>query len=366
MNEDFLARKLKQRKDTSNYRELRVSEGRVDFCSNDYLGIVRNNLLHIPEQSCPKWTGSTGSRLISGNYELIEDVERQIASFHNTEAALIYNSGYDANLGLLGSILQRHDTVLYDQLSHASIRDGIRLSHAFSFSFAHNDLDDLERRLQSATGNVFVVTESVFSMDGDIAPLNDIAALCESYNAYLIVDEAHATGVIGERGEGAVQQLGLEKKCFARIHTFGKALGCHGAVIVGSSTLKQFLVNFSRPFIYSTGMPASAVIVIRKAYEVFPTLKAEREQLNELIRLFASHRQQLRLCPSVTPIQGIIIPGNEEVKQVADKLQQAGIDVRAILYPTVPKGTERLRIVMHSYNTADEVQRLTRLLTEVR
>jgi 8-amino-7-oxononanoate synthase len=367
MNEDFLSKKLRQRQESFSFRELRLPTGGIDFCSNDYLGIVKNRLLDLnPDGHCDKWSGSTGSRLITGNYELIEQTEKLIAEFHNTPAALIFNSGYDANLGLLGAVLQRHDTVLYDQLSHASIRDGIRLSHAFSFSYAHNDIDDLERRLQSATGNVFVVTESVFSMDGDIAPLREIAELCETYEAFLIVDEAHATGVFGKVGEGVVQHLNLQEKVFARVHTFGKALGCHGAAVVGSEILRQYLINFSRPFIYSTAMPASAVMAIRKAYELLPALHQERSQLRELVGLFQQHRGEINVCRSISPIQGIIVPGNENVKRAAARIQEEGIDVRPILYPTVPRDLERLRIVLHSFNSSHELVKLIGVLKELR
>jgi 8-amino-7-oxononanoate synthase len=363
MNEDFLKRKLLQRKESNAFRELRQSQAPVDFCSNDYLGMVtRHHIRNAENTQEEKYHGSTGSRLISGNYSLIEEVEEKIAEFHEAEAGLIFNSGYDANLGLLGTIPQRHDTVLYDQLSHASIRDGIRLSHAFAFSFDHNNLDDLERKLQNATGNVFVVTESVFSMDGDMAPLTEMSALCESYNASLIVDEAHATGVIGNYGEGLVQALGLEKKCLARVHTFGKAIGCHGAIVLGSRTLRNYLINFSRPFIYTTALPGSAIRSISYAYSVFPAMMEERTQLEKLVAVFREKTDTLRLCPSVTPIQGVIIPGNEEVKSAEKCLQENGFDVRAILYPSVPKGEERLRVVLHSFNTTEEVQRLVNLL----
>src|SRR5690606_6123052 len=164
--------------------------------------------------------GSTGSRLISGNYAIAEEAEKEISAFHGAESGLLFNSGYDANLGILSCVPRRGDTILYDSLSHASIRDGIRLGPAKSFSFRHNDLHDLERKMKNATGNVFVVTESVFSMDGDQAPLGEMSLLCDKNSAMLIVDEAHATGVVGDRGEGLVQKLGLEKKCFARVHTF--------------------------------------------------------------------------------------------------------------------------------------------------
>jgi 8-amino-7-oxononanoate synthase len=351
-----LYRKLQQRRDADAFRQLRLSVNGIDFCSNDYLGIVRNKLLQFDHEH--EVYGSTGSRLISGNYPLIEEVEKQLAVFHNAEASLIFNSGYDANTGLLSSVPQRGDTVLYDQLSHASIRDGIRLSLASSFSFEHNNVDDLEKRLQAARGNIFVVTESVFSMDGDVAPLKEIVALCEEYDANLIVDEAHATGVIGENGEGLVHALGLEKNCFARLHTFGKAVGCHGAVILGDALLRDYLVNFCRPFIYTTALPPAAVKAIAGAYALFPSMVTERSHLNNLIEIFREKTSHLHICRSLTPIQGIIIPGNENVKRVALGLQQNGFDVRPILHPTVPKGQERLRIVMHSFNTAEEVMSL--------
>lgn len=363
MNEDFLSRKLQQRRESFAFRELDVKRGVIDFCSNDYLGIVTGNRIHVGEhETGEKFYGSTGSRLISGNYPLIEETEKMLAEFHHTPAALIFNSGYDANLGLLGCVPQRNDTVLYDQLSHASIRDGIRLSHAFSFSFEHNDVDDLERRLQMATGNVFVVTESVFSMDGDLAPLEEIADICKNYNAHLIVDEAHATGVIGKRGEGLVQHLGIEKRCFARVHTFGKALGCHGAVVVGSHMLRDYLINFCRPFIYTTGMPACAVTAIQQSYSLFPAMEEERKHLFTLVKRFRDGSESLRLCRSVTPIQGVIIPGNEEVKKAALNLQNQHIDVRPILYPTVSRGSERLRIVIHSFNTPEQIDGLLAIL----
>jgi 8-amino-7-oxononanoate synthase len=355
MNEEFLNRKLQQRKDDQSFRELRHGKGGVDFCSNDYLGIVRNGLLHTGPQEVH---GSTGSRLISGNYLSIEKAEKDVAAFHDAEAGLIYNSGYDTNLGLLGSVPQRGDTVLYDYLSHASIRDGIRLSLARSFSFQHNDLDDLSKKLRSATGNTFVVTESVFSMDGDTAPLMEMADLCEKNNAFLIADEAHATGVTGINGEGLVQSLGLQKRCFARVHTFGKAAGCHGAIVLGSDILRNYLINFSRPFIYTTALPANAVEAISAAYALFPQMQKERAHLITLIKKFREKASALELSASESPIQAVIIPGNEEVKRVAAGLQDTGFDVRAILYPTVPRGKERLRVVLHAFNTIEEVDKL--------
>lgn len=369
MNEDFLHNKLKEREEQGNLRQLRIPKsGMIDFCSNDYLGIVKNKLLYSVSNllEATQLTGSTGSRLLSGNSKLIEETEESIAAFHAAEAALIFNSGYDANLGLLSAIARKDDTILYDQLSHASIRDGARLSFAQTHSFRHNDMDDLENKLQKSTGNRFVVTESVFSMDGDLSPLRDLVAVCEKNEARLIVDEAHATGVIGQKGEGLVQHLGLEGKIFARMHTFGKACGVHGAVVLGSKDLRAYLINFARPFIYSTALPGETIQHIRASYEIFPGLLKQREQLTLLIGKFQQEVEPngtgFQCLPSNTPIQGLILPGNRGVKQLALKLQEKNLDLRPILYPTVPLGTERIRIVLHSFNTENEINLLANSL----
>lgn len=360
MKEEFLLKKLEERKEQNAFRSLRMPGGAVDFCSNDYLGIVRNNLLHHSTDDYSY--GSTGSRLLSGNYELIESTEKFIADFHHAAAGLIFNSGYDANLALLSCIPQRGDTILYDQLCHASIRDGIRLSFADSHAFIHNDCTDLEKKLQSAKGNIFVVTESVFSMDGDMAPLNEIVLLCHQYEAGLIVDEAHATGVVGDKGEGLVQQLNLQNDILARMHTFGKAVGCHGAIVLGSDTLRNYLINFARPFIYTTSLPEAAIIAIRTSYEVFPALSQERKHLSNLVSIFQSAATRYDKLPSSTAIQIVIVPGNAAVKELAAQLREHKLDVRPIVYPTVPKEKERLRIVLHAFNTEEEVHLLTNLL----
>ena len=366
MNEDFLDKKLEERIENNSLRKLLLPGDKIDFCSNDYLGIVKNKII---EKSIPKNLshGSTGSRLLAGNYQFIEETEYLIAAFHDAEAGLIFNSGYDANIGVLASVPQKNDAIIYDQLSHASLRDGTRLSFATSFSFLHNDIDDLEKKLAAAKNtaqNIFVVTESVFSMDGDFAPLKEIIDLCEKYNAALIIDEAHATGVVGERGEGLVQKLHLQKQCFARIHTFGKACGVHGAIVLGSEKLKQYLINFARTLIYSTSLPPAAVEAIAISYKTFRAMEKERAHINELISIFKNANLKYKILPSETPIQIVIIPGNEEVKRMAAILQENNFDIRAILYPTVPKGQERLRIVLHAFNSIIEVEEVVKLLQE--
>lgn len=364
MDEFFLDKKLNERVQNNSLRSLKIiEENLVDFCSNDYLGMVKNNL--IEKKTNPGLShGSTGSRLLSGNYELIEETEKIIAGFHEAETGLMFNSGYDANTGLLSSVPQKNDFIFYDQLSHASLRDGIRLSFATAFSFLHNDMEDLEKELKSAETHhqKFVVTESVFSMDGDFAPLKEINELCEKYDAALIVDEAHATGVVGEKGEGLVQHLNLQKKCFARIHTFGKACGAHGAIILGSEKLKKYLINFSRQFIYSTSLSPSSVEAIKVSYQTFPSMEKERQHLNHLVSIFKTQESKFRILKSSTPIQVVIIPGNEEVKTISKLCRQKHFDVRPILYPTVPKGQERLRIALHTFNSIEEVNGLIDLL----
>jgi 8-amino-7-oxononanoate synthase len=201
-------------------------------------------------------------------------------------------------------------------------------------------------------------------MDGDMAPLLKISDICSRYGAHLIVDEAHATGVIGQNGEGLVQMLGLQAKCFARMHTFGKACGVHGAIILGSEHLRDYLINFSRAFIYTTALPEITTAAILESYQVFPRLLNERQHLQKLVRQFQLADFGFEMLKSDTPIQGVLVPGNDEVKRIASLLKETNLDVRPILYPTVPKGGERLRIVLHAFNTEEEVAQLVHCLQQ--
>lgn len=361
-NDSFLQEKLETREQDLALRTLKKQNDRVDFCSNDYLGLARNKSFQKEinqEISKNQYVhGSTGSRLISGNHSLFEKTENKIARFHHSEDALIFNSGYDANLGLISAIANRGDAIVYDNLIHASLRDGIRLSLATAYSFLHNDMRNLEEKLKRLKRRSFVIVESVYSMDGDEAPLEEIADICRRYEANLIVDEAHATGVTGEKGEGLIQSLNIEKECFARIHTFGKALGVHGAAVLGSRTLKQYLINYARTLIYTTALPPADVAAISIAYDYFPKMKEERKHLQQLISHFQKVNLSFEKLPSNTPIQILIIPDNEEVLTLAGALQRKGLEIKAILSPTVPKGKERLRITMHSFNTFEDIQKL--------
>ncbi|MDB5133174.1 MAG: bioF 2 [Mucilaginibacter sp.] len=336
----------------------------IDFCSNDYLGFARSpelkSSIDKEVSNCGLVAnGSTGSRLLSGNTVYIEELEQQIASLHKSEAGLIFNSGYDANLGLFSSLPQRGDTILLDELVHASIIDGARLSHASRYSFRHNDLDSLEDKLKRAKGICYVAIESVYSMDGDTPPIKEILELTEKYNASLIVDEAHAVGLFDF---GLVNQLHLQDRVFARVVTFGKALGYHGAAVLGSALLKDYLVNYARSFIYTTAAPLHQVASVKMAYQRLQESASEVERLKSNIGLFKKKIKPDSNCPllkSDSAIQCIVLKSNEKAKALAACLQDAGLDVRPILSPTVPFGSERIRICLHSFNTEGEIMLLT-------
>lgn len=353
-------------------RQLRTADGLVDFCSNDYLGFARSDKLKAGIRQAnavhtEARTGATGSRLLAGQSPLADEIEQELAQLYQTEAALVFNSGYDANLGLLACLPKAGDVLLTDELIHASMIDGARLSYASRLRFRHNDLNDLTAKLQQATlsfpeGQLFVAVESVYSMDGDVAPLTELVDLCEQYGAALLVDEAHATGIYGPNGEGLVVALGLQERVLARVHTFGKALGVHGAVVVGPAVLRDYLINFARPFIYTTALPPHSLLAIQCAHRHMLISQDIRQQLRERLAYF---RQQTKsILPtsvwttSESPIQCLIIPGNERARHVALEAQQAGLDVRAILSPTVPVGQERLRLCLHTFNTTDEIDKL--------
>jgi len=374
-----LTQKLQQREQNNALRKLPVSNNLIDFASNDYLCFANSSVIfnqthqYLLENNL-KINGATGSRLISGNHNLYQKTEDYIANFHQSETALIFNSGYDANVGFFSSVPQRNDIILYDELCHASIRDGIQMSNSKSYKFQHNDFNHLEKLIisqletrNSKPENFYIVTESVFSMDGDSPNLEELVNLCEKYNCYLVIDEAHALGVFGDLGEGLIQHQGLQDKVFARIMTFGKGLGCHGAAILGSQELKSYLVNFARSFIYTTGLSPHSVATILIAYQYLKSEKEAIQKLKNNIQFFNQEKLQMGLKPmfvySKSAIQCAIIPGNEKVKSIANQLQENGFDVKAILSPTVPEGQERLRFCLHSYNSEKEISKVLQLLS---
>lgn len=356
---EFMERRLKERECQGNARSLRTREGLIDLCSNDYLGLARSSVLQerlVAHSEQRRAVGSTGSRLLSGQCSAFTALEEQVAGFHGYEAALIFNSGYVANLGLLSALGQVETSFLYDTHVHASTHDGLRLARsAQAVAWRHNDLNSLETKLRLHGGRqpCFVCVESIYATDGSIAPLAEISALCERHGAQLIVDEAHATGVIGPQGSGLIAALGLGERIFAQVVTFSKALGTFGAAVLGSHVLKNYLINFCRPFIYTTALPPSVVDSIRCSYALFPEMESARQHLQHLIR---------RVGRTGSPLQPIVLPGNARVKAAAEKLEQWGFDVRPLMSPTVPRGRECLRVVLHAFNTEAEIDQLQELL----
>ncbi|MFK8284622.1 aminotransferase class I/II-fold pyridoxal phosphate-dependent enzyme [Capnocytophaga canis] len=365
---EHIHKKIADRKADNAFRTLKNNLFTIDFFSNDYIGFASSKAIHAEVEKIlaeQKWQhGATGSRLLSGNHSLYEVAENEITKFHNSESALLFNSGYDANVGFFSCIPQRNDIMLYDNYIHASIRDGISLGLTKSYKFKHNDLSDLEKLLKkfsSSKQTTFVATESVFSMDGDSPDLLKMTELCEQYGAFLIVDEAHALGVFGQFGCGLVQHLGLENRVFARIVTYGKALGCHGAAILSSGVVKDYLINFARSLIYTTAMPPQSVAHIVAGYRQLKKT-THIKKLQENISLFKNtlekHKKNYSFIHSDSSIQAMIVSGNDFVKSVAEQLQNKGFGVMPILSPTIPKGEERLRICLHSFNTEEQILNL--------
>ena len=354
--------RLQDRIQKNLLRQLPNFDWKTDFYSNDYLGFARNKQLIErikieSSQYCTKQIGATGSRLLSGNNEYVEKVETSIADFHQMPAALLFNSGFTANVGLLSCIAGKEDTLIMDELIHASLIDGARLSKAKSIRFKHNDLEDLAQKLATIEGSKIVVVESLYSMDGDICPLKEVVDLCSMYQAQLIVDEAHGIGVFGERGEGLVGQLGLGNAVMATVVTYGKAMGCHGAAILGKQWLKDYLINFSRSFIFTTGPSMHQLAALRCSYECLSKAHQERQQLQAIIQYFNTQKTKSPFdwMPSDSQIQAVVIPGNEAVMEAANQLQANGIAAMGIRYPSVARGAERIRICLHAFNTKQEI-----------
>lgn len=366
---DFIQQRLADRQQAGNYRTLKPENTLIDFCSNDYLGFARSPQLKqkIAEEigAYPEnHNGSAGSRLLAGNLQYTEQLEASIAGYHEAEAGLLFNSGYDANIGLFSSLPQRGDTIILDELAHASIIDGARLSNANRYTFKHNDLQSLADKLKAAKGSIYIGIESIYSMDGDSSPITEILDLADRYNAALIVDEAHAIGLYKT---GLVQQFGLHNRVFARVITFGKALGCHGAVVLGSDNLRNYLINFARSFIYTTAASFHQVASVKTAYIFLRDADEAISTLKSNIALFKStidKHEDFPLIESESAIQCIILKSNEKAKLIASTLQQKGIDVRPILSPTVQQGSERIRICLHAYSTPDEILLLTETLNK--
>lgn len=349
--------KINERIEKGTLRSLSHFPNKIDFYSNDYLGLAQ-------KQYSAAINGSSGSRLISGTTNKMLEAEQGIASFFGAESAIMFNSGYDANLGFFSCIPHRGDTVIYDEFIHASVRDGLRLGFASTLSFKHNDIDDLEDKLKKASGTVYIAVESVYSMDGDLSPLTDILSMAEHYGAFIVLDEAHACGIFGEEGKGLGYDFRDHPSLLARLITFGKAYGSHGASWLGSKDLITFLTNFSRSFIYTTALP-EAVYAHNASVINEDDLEERRDQLRKNITQFREHlKSHVNLSGSNTPIQILRFESIYKLKGCAENLFESGFNVKPIFSPTVPEGQERLRICLHSFNSNEEIDRLCRIIRD--
>jgi 8-amino-7-oxononanoate synthase len=375
MPADFLQAELEQIKSAGLYRRLRRVEsdqgptlkidGRevINFSSNNYLGLANHPALGAAaKEALDRYgSGSGASRLISGNMSLHEALESRLAAFKGTEAALVFNSGFQANTGAISTLAGEDDAIFSDALNHASIIDGCRLSRARTFVYAHNDLNHLEERLKQSSGlrRKLIVTESIFSMDGDEAPLAGIVELAERCGAMVMVDEAHATGVFGARGAGVVQALGLGDRVLVQMGTLGKALGGFGAYIAGSRDLRDLLINRCRSFIFTTALPPALMAMAIAAIDLVEREPDRRETLRRNCERLRSGLAALgfQLGGGRSPILPLIIGDAGECMSFSEALMDKGVFAQGIRPPTVPPGTSRLRITLMATHTDKQIDR---------
>jgi 8-amino-7-oxononanoate synthase len=346
-------------------RSLREIRG-VNLCSNDYLGLAEHPALREAVSDAVRESSrisGTGSRLLSGHCAAWEEIEEEFAGFAGTEAALYFGSGYAANLGLLTSLLDKRDLVFSDEFNHASLVDGIRLSGARKVVYTHLDANAVESALRqhaNDAGRKLIVTESVFSMDGDVAPIRELLGIADRFGAGVIVDEAHATAMHGPSGMGIAAAIEDVGDPLAIVHTCGKALASVGAFVCGNAVLKDHLINHARSFIFSTAMPPYMAVQIRTALKLSLAMDGAREELRSRARCMTAslEAQGWNTAGSTTQIVPVVIGGNEEALAAAEFLQRESFAVRAIRPPTVPEGTARLRF---SLTCAIPQQELIRL-----
>lgn len=377
-----LAAELEQRQSQGLLRRRRVLEGMqgarvtvdgsylLSFCSNDYLGLARHPALIAAAQrgAANFGVGAGASHLITGHHAAHHALETRLAKFVGLPAALLFSTGYMANIGIVTALLKRHDAVFADKLNHASLNDAAVLSRAKLHRYPHCDLAALEKLLaDSKAKRKLVVTDAVFSMDGDLAPVADLLSLCERYDAYLMLDDAHGFGVLGQRGSGVLELFGVRSERIIYMATLGKAAGVFGAFVAGAEVLIETLVQNARSYIYTTATPPLLAEATLASVNLIETEIWRREQLVELITLL---RQQFkpkrwRLMPSYTPIQPLLIGSNEEAVRVSEALRARDILVPAIRPPTVPKGEARLRISLSAAHSQKDVMQLVQALTEL-
>lgn len=350
---------LDQRKQENTFRALSSPTEGIDFSSNDYLGLSKSAWIaqRVNEYTSNIYKnynfGATGSRLLTGQSQLIEDVENLISDYHQTESALLFSSGYMANLGTISTLARKGHIIFYDKNIHASIYQGIKLSEATSYSFEHNLLEELESLVQNHLAKFrYVVIESMYSMDGDSICKPELLSICKKNNLILIVDEAHAIGIYGKKGQGMFST----EEAAIRIVTYGKALGYHGAAVLTNNLIRDYLINYCKSFIYTTAPSLTDLLRIKCSYEYLYIYDNQRIKLVNLINYFTTkYANNHTNITGEGPIFGYITRNASKAKNLAKTLQESGINIKPIVYPTVEKGMERLRINLHSYNTFEEI-----------
>jgi 8-amino-7-oxononanoate synthase len=366
---DRISRRLSEIEAKGLKRRL-VSPKGIDLSSNDYLGLAKDERLKnaMIESIKREGVGSTGSRLLRGERDCFAQVERQFAEWKNTERALYFNSGYQANIGILQAFLEESDVVFSDEFNHASLIDGIRLSKARKIIFRHLDVENLAKLLRETEceGQKFLVTESLFSMDGDIAPLDRYAAICRETNMNLIVDEAHAVGIYGKRGSGLIEEFGIENQVFLSINTAGKALGVSGAFVAGSDLGIEYLIQKARSFIFSTAPVPAIADALKTAIEIAENEPERREKLLHLSKYLreALNENGISVPSDNSQLIPVVIGISEKAVKIAGALQAKGFDVRAIRPPTVPENTSRLRVSLNTNLTGKILEDFVSALKE--
>lgn len=377
--EESLREALDELRAKSLYRSLveiespqaeRVRIGRrwvSNFCSNNYLGLAsREELREVAQKALREWgTGSGASRLICGNFSFHRKLEERIACFEGTEDALLFSTGYMANLAVITSLASEEDEIFLDRSCHASIFDGVRLSGARFRTYRHNDPEDLERRLKERRGRrVLVITDGVFSVEGDIAPLKEIYRLSRRYEAILMVDDAHGTGVLGDRGRGSAELYGLEGKVDVLVGTLSKAVGSLGGFVAGDHLLIEYLRNRARSFIFTTAPPAPICASAEEGLKIIEREPQLRHKLWENIELFA-RRLQRSIKPPQSAIVPLVVGDAQKAVELAERLLERGFLVRALRPPTVKPGRSSLRITFMSTHSPEQILSLCQALREL-
>lgn len=335
----------------------------LSFCSNDYLGLANHpDLIDAMQKAAgDSGVGSGASNLITGHHRYHDELEQQLAQFVALPAALLFSTGYMANIGVIGALMGRHDAVFADKLNHACLNDGAYFSHAEFQRFPHNDVYTLERLLQASTArHKLIAADAVFSMDGDIAPIPEYLALCEKYDAYLYIDDAHGFGVLGEHGQGSLSYFNLKSPRIIMMATLGKAAGVAGAFVAGEQVVIDYLIQKAKSYVYSTPAPPALSATLSASVKLIEQGDHLRANLNKLIAYLKNNLKlsKWQLLASDTPIQPLMVGGNQEVLALSEYLQTCGILVPAIRPPTVPAGTARLRISLSAAHTLEDVEKL--------